>query len=177
MKKVKNTEAEKKEPMGLKKKILIFSAIGVVAVVFAVLMIIESIAGKIKVTNNTDLKLEYLKAYFVDAEGMMDTAYEYMYTNVEPNSTQEQTTKEIDLLGVEANFEIRFKFEGYEYTYLSDAGIFNEKFDGNIKITFDQVEEGTILMKVKAKNGLLPSRLITCDEEYEIYYETGEISD
>lgn len=175
MKKIKKAEAVKKEPMTLKNKILLFSAIGVVAVVMVVLMIIESISGRIKVTNHSDLKLEELKAYFVDAEGMLDTPYEY--TNVEPDSSQKQETKEINLLGREANLEIRFKFEGYEHKYLVDAGIFNEKFDGNVNISFDQVEDGTILMKVKATNGLLSSRMITCDEEYEVYYKEGELSE
>ena len=162
--------------MELKNKILLFGAIGVVAIVIAVLMIIENISGKITLANHTDLKLEKLTAYFVDAEDMVsDTPYEY--TNVEPGSTLKQDTKEIDLLGVEANLEIRFKFEGYEHKYLVDAGIFNEEFDGNVDITFDKVEDGTVLMKVKATNGFLSSRLIECDEEYEIYYKEGETNE
>ncbi len=174
MRKVKRKETTHKEPMNSNKRIFLIAAIGVIAVVVTILMIIENQSGKIRVTNNTDLKLEDLKAYFVNAEGRMEEIT-YEYTNVEPGRKQSKGLNEINLLGREANLEIRFKFEGYEHKYVVDAGLFNDKFDGKINISFGKAEEGLISMKVKASNGFLSSRLITCDEEYKIDYQKGEL--
>ncbi len=174
MRKVKRKKTTLKEPMNSNKRILLIAVIGVIAVAVAILMMIENQSGKIRVTNNTDLKLKDLKAYFVYAEGRVDeTTYEY--TNVEPGTKQVKDLSAINLLGREANLEIRFDFEGYEGKYLVDAGLFNDKFDGKINITFDKAEEGLVSMKVKASNGFITSKLITCDEEHKIDYQNGEL--
>lgn len=174
MRKVRKKEIAQKEPMNSNKRIMLIAAIGVIAVVFSILMILENQSGRIRVTNNSDLKLEDLKAYFVGSEGMIE-ASPYEYTNVEPGTKQVKDLNAINLLGMEANLEIRFKFEGYEHKYVVDAGLFNDKFDGKIDITFGKAEDGLVSMKVKASNGFLSSRLITCDEEYKLDYQKGEL--
>lgn len=176
MRKIKKKEINQKQPMSIKKRIILFATVGVIAVMAAILMIIENESGKIKIINNSDLKLEYLNAYFVDSEGMIDETI-YEYAGVESNSKQSLDLLPVNLLGMEANLEIRFKFDGYEHKYLQDAGLFNDKFDGKITIRFDNEENGTIRMKVKASNGFLTSRLITCDEEYRINFQTGEMDE
>ncbi len=178
MKKIRNRnkETEQKEVLGNEKKIILFAVIGVLAFILAVLMIIENQSGYIRVTNRTDIAVEELKAYFVYAEGRLEEEV-YEYYDIQPGKQQTRELRAIDLLGLEANLEIRFIFEGYEHKYVVDAGLFNDYFDGKVAITFDQTEDGLISMKIKASSGFLSSQLITCDEEHIIDYQTGDISD
>ncbi len=175
MKKIKAPNNHKTEAMDLKKKIILFSAIGVVALAMLIIIVIENQAGRVRIVNNTDLKLEYVRAYFVDAEGMVGSPYEY--ENIEADTKETKPLEIINLLGAQANFEIRFKFENYDELFV-DAGYFNEKFKGKINITFDETDEdGRVTMRVKASNGVLPSNMTICDEEYNVYYKEGTIPD
>ncbi len=178
MKRIKNTNKPKalKEPMTLKTKATLFGAAGLVVLIVIVLMIVESMSGNISVKNNTDdMKLEYVKAYFIDAEGPIEEQT-FQFDNMEAGRKEKQALEAINLLGREANIEIRFKFENYDELFV-DAGYFNDNFKGNIKIDFEEVEEGLVRMKVKGNNGFLPSTLIDCDEVHDVYYEEGFIAE
>lgn len=178
MKKIKNTNISKtiKEPMTLRTKALWIGTAGLVVLIAIVLMIVESMRGSIRVYNATDdLKLEYVKAYFIDAEGPIEEQT-FQFDNIESNQKEKQTLEEINLLGLEANLEIRFKFENYDELFV-DAGYFNDNFKGDIKIGFEQVEDGLVRLKVKANNGFLPSTLIDCNEIHEVYYKDGFIAE
>lgn len=176
MRKIKKKETQQKEPMSLRKKIMLFAGIGVLALIIAILIIIENQNGKITLINNTNLELEYLRAYFVNAEDVVgETTYEF--ERVLPDAKLTLDLNEINLLGQEANLELRFKFAGYDYTYLEDAGYFNDHFKGKATITLNETKDGKVSMKVKASNGFLSSRLILCDEEYIIDYKNGDVDE
>lgn len=178
MRKIKKPKSmmkqEEKKPMDMKSKAILFSVIGVAVLIMIVLIMIESLNGKIVISNNTNLKLEYVKAYFVDVEGPVNDGFST--ENLEAGKEFENALNKIDLLGTNSNLEVRFKFENQE-EMLVDAGFFNDAFDGKITIDFSQKEEDYAKLRVKASNGLLPSQLIQCDEEYIINLKEGYLED
>ncbi|HHV13907.1 MAG TPA: hypothetical protein GXX75_26930 [Clostridiales bacterium] len=139
----------------------------IILVLSAVFMFIESGYDKYQITNNTDLKLEYVKSYYVYEEGPLTE--EVAAENIEPGSSYSEKAKEINLTGTEANLEIRFKFENLD-EMLTDSGIFNGKFSGNIRVKFDKTKDPDIIkMTVKAHNGIFGNtNEINCDETYNI---------
>lgn len=180
MRKIKNAKSTKtiKEPMSFKTKAIILGASGVLLLLMIVLIIVESEMKNVRVKNDTDnLRLEYVEAYFTDYEGPVvddDNLYNsYEFANLEPGEKTSTKVKSINLLGREANLRIKFKFENHDESFV-DAGYFNDNFSGNIKIEFDQEEEESIILKVKAKDGLFSSTLTDCDEIFKFDYVTGE---
>ncbi len=174
MKETKETIVEKKKLFDTKGKVITAIAAAVIVLVLvAVLMYIETGYGKVTVKNKSDLKLEYVNTQFVYTEGELLKGIEAKDINAHKTFTANMDP--IDLLGYEANYEIRFKFENHE-ELLVDAGIFNDNFDGNIKIEFKKTDDPNLLkMKVKASNGILPSKLIDCNETYTINLSEGKV--
>lgn len=166
MKKIKKVKKQQqKKPLSLRTKIILSAIIGILAVAIVILISIENSKGKMVINNNTELQLEYIKAYFVDGEGPINDAI--TINELEPGKKIENAMERINLYAKGANLEVRFKFAGND-ELLVDAGIFNDVFDGRITINFTQEKEDDILLAIKASNGLLPSTLIQCDEIYEI---------
>lgn len=143
-------------------------------IIVIILMLLESGEGKTIVKNDTDLKLEYVKAYFVNAEGAMDEGLSF--TSIDAGSSVSSITGNHYLFGQEANLEVRFKFEGYDELFV-DAGIFNDDFSENIKIAFEQLNQDDIKLTVKAKSGIFTSDLINCDEQYTVKLSEGYVAD
>lgn len=158
-----------------KNKILI-GGIAIVAllIISTILIVIESSGGKITIKNNSNLKLEYVKAYYVYEEGIVEDGDVIYVENLEPNNIANDQINEINLTGLQANLEVRFKFEGHDELFV-DAGYFNSKFTGNININYNQIDDETIAFKVKASNSLLPSEAIDCNEEYIINLLEGYV--
>ncbi len=148
----------------------------IILVLSAVFMFIESGYDKYQITNNTDLKLEYVKSYYVYSEGPLTE--ELVTENIEPGNSYSEAAKEINLTGAEANLEIRFKLENSD-EMLADSGIFNGKFSGNIRIKFDKTKDPNIIkMTVKASNGIFGNtKDIICDETYSIDLSQNMILD
>ena len=150
-------------------------AVAIVLVIIAVFMFIESGDGKLLIKNNTDLKLEFVKVTFVDAEGPINEGVKF--ENIESNDSINIITGQNALLGREANLEVRFKYENYDEIF-TDAGIFNENFDGDIKINFNRTDKTDVVgLKVKAKNSLLSTKSINCDEEYTVDLSEGYVAE
>lgn len=175
MKKIKNkTQAQSQESNIGKNKLMIW---GISGAVFLLLMVIILIAegnkGKLTIRNNTQLKLEYVKTYFVYSEGPV-TEDNMTYEEILEGKYINDVVQEINLSGLEANLEVRFKFENYDEMFV-DAGYFNDNFYGDIKIVFDQIDDDNIELKVKASNGILPSRTTKCDDEFNIYLSEGYV--
>lgn len=145
-----------------------------VVILLSVIMFIESAEGKIIIKNNTDYKLEYVEMYFVDAEGPVHNSL--VVENIEADESSTVALGSVDLLGREANFEVKFKYEGYDEIF-TDAGYFNDTFEGTIDINFTQENAEKVRMNIKASNGLIPSQLIQCNEVYDVYLKEGFIAD
>lgn len=159
-KKVENVSVSQKRP------IIIISIAAVALLIMVILMVIESSEGKLKITNNTDANIEYVQAYFVGAEGRISDGFNF--ENMEAGKTNVVPSGEYELFGEEANLEVRFKFEGSNEVFV-DAGYFNDNFSGNININFSNSDENNIVnLHVKAKNGVLKSNRVFCDDEFKI---------
>ncbi|HHU72860.1 MAG TPA: hypothetical protein GXZ21_12645 [Clostridiales bacterium] len=159
-KKVENVSVSQKRP------IIIISIAAVALLIMVILMVIESSEGKLKITNNTDANIEYVQAYFVGAEGRISDGFNF--ENMEAGKTNVVPSGEYELFGEEANLEVRFKFEGSNEVFV-DAGYFNDNFSGNININFSNSDEDNIVnLHVKAKNGVLKSNRVFCDDEFKI---------
>ena len=137
-------------------------------------MFMEIGESKIVVKNDTDLKLEYVSAYYVYAEGPINDGVKF--ENIEAKKTASIPLDEINLLYTESNLELLIKFENYD-EILVDSGYFNDVFKGKINVDFEQINDKEVKLKVKANNGFLSSKLIQCDEEYTIDLSTGLVSE
>lgn len=176
MRKIKSkNKQEQKTPMSKNTRILLIALGGVILLGIIILMIVEASMGKITVKNKSNNKLEYVKAYFVDAEGMVGEETMY-FENINKGEKIADELNKINLSYLEANLEVRFKFEGQDELFV-DAGYFNDIFDGNVTISFKDIDEESVLLKVKASSGLVPSPQISCNEEHIINLKEGIVEE
>lgn len=162
-----------KTPMNKNTKILIYTLAGIVFLVTIILIAFENVPNRFVVRNNTEKNLEYIKAYFVDEEGPFTETIQF--ESLKKGDTAEIDLGKIDFSYLEANLELRFKFEGYDELFV-DTGYFNEVFDGKITVTFTDKDD-KVLLHVKAMNGILPNPNINCDDEYVVNLEEGYVED
>ncbi|NLL01247.1 MAG: hypothetical protein GX271_11395 [Clostridiales bacterium] len=176
MKKIKTTnKQQEKAPMKDSTKILLYSLAGLILLAIIVLISIENRSANITVRNKSDYKLEYIKAYFVDTEGRISED-DIVFENLESGDKAKLPLDKIDLLYREANLELRFKFEDKDEMFV-DSGYFNDVFEGQISIDFDDIDDDRVNLKVKASTGLLPSPYIDCNEEHILNLATGEVEE
>ncbi len=158
-----------------KKKVTILSIVAVVVLlIIGVFIYIENTDSKIVIKNKTDLKLEYVKAYYVGPEEAYNEGINV--TDIQAGKTLTLPQDPINLFNAEANLEVRFKFEGYDELFV-DAGIFNDDFNGKVSIDFVPTEDGKITLKVKARPSILGSNKILCNERYTVNLSEGMIED
>lgn len=174
MKKIQTKKTEQKAPMSKSTKFTLYALAGVALLLVIILILVESTAGSIVVRNKSDIKVEYVKAYFVDMEGPFTDTKEF--ENLGQGDKAELKLDKIDMSYKEANLEVVFKLEGYE-EMLVDAGYFNDIFKGKITIDFSNADNDKILLKVKAFSGFLPSPQIDCDEEHIVNLEEGYVEE
>ena len=134
------------------------------------MIMVESASASITIRNKSSKKLEYVKAYFVNAEGQFTDAF--LTENIENKEVSKINFEQIDLTGHEANLEIRFKFEDYDEIFV-DAGYFNDSFKGKISIDFSDTLDDLVMLNVKASTGVMSSPNIQCDDEFTINLEEG----
>ena len=176
MKKIRqNKKRQQRAHMKSSTKILLYSITGILLLAIIALVTIESMADGIRVTNKSNEKLEYVKAFFVDMEGRV-TEDELLFENIESGDKFELPIEKIDLLYRQANLEVRFKFENQDEMFV-DAGYFNDIFDGYITISFSNMDDDNILLKIRAKTGIISSPYIMCDEEHNINMVTGTVEE
>lgn len=174
MKRIHKPKVQKERFFDSKENIIkVCAAAAVVVLLVVVLMIVESGYGKIVIKNKTNLKLEYVKTSYVGPESV--TAEGIETSVIEVNKTFSQKLEPVNLSYTSSNLEIHFKFENQEELF-TDVGFFNDKFDGNVTISFENTDDPNLItMKVKAKNGIFKTRSIDCDEEYTIDLSEGGI--
>lgn len=158
------------------KKIGAGVAAALIIILIAVLMFIETVnQGNLYVKNDTEMKLEYVKTKYISGE--YDLTQYITTKSISANKDLSMKTEPVDFTQYKANYNIVFKFEGHEELTI-DAGDFSNKFSGDMKIVFDKTDDDKILkMTVKAKTGLLASKLIQCDEEYTVDLARGVVYD
>ncbi|MBP1755133.1 MAG: hypothetical protein H6Q59_1531 [Firmicutes bacterium] len=158
-----------------KKKITIAAiAVAALLLIIAVLIYMENNDSKIVINNKTDLKLEYVKAYYVGPEDQYNEGINV--TDLEAGKSVSLPQDPINLFMAEANLEIRFKFEGYDELFV-DSGYFNDDFDGKVTIKFVPTKDGKIKLTVKAKGGVINTKGIICDDYFYVNLAEGYIED
>lgn len=176
MKKIRRVKTKKNDKNFFDTRTIVVGIIAILVVMLtAVLMVLESTDGKIVIKNNTELKLDYVKTYFVDAEGPMNDGMKI--ENLEPGNSTSSPITNINLAGTESNFEVRFKFENYDEIFV-DAGYFNEDFKGNLAVSFEKTEDSNVIkVHVKASTGLLKSNLSYCNETSIVHLSEGFVEE
>lgn len=172
MKKVKAQKTQQKAPMSHNTKILLYALAGIVVLAVIAMILVEGSASQILISNKSELKLESVETDFRDAESIISEKYEF--ENIENGETVKEDLEKMDFSYSEATIRVGFKFDGYEEMFV-DTGYFNDQFNGKIKIDFSEMEDGNILLKVKASGGIIPSPNIICDEEHIIYLKEGYV--
>jgi len=175
MSKKKSKSKHTKTEMKKSTKAVLYLAAVVAILATIILIIAENTEKRIMVRNSSDIKLEYVKAYFVDSEGPVSDD-EMVFENLSKGEKSKLLLDKIDLAYRQANLEIRFKFEGYDELFV-DAGYFNDIFKGSISVDFENLNEGKVLLKVKANIGVLPSPNISCDEEHVVNLAEGYVEE
>jgi len=159
-----------------KAKIATASIIAAAIILIIVILIIrEGSYGKLIIDNNSGIDLEYVKTSFVNEDSLVDSG---MQTGkIAAGEKLTSAMEPIDLEGTESNLEVAFKLAGYDEMF-TDVGFFNQRFYGNIKISFSKTDDPDIIkIKIKASNGLFQSSSVNCNVEYEIDLEEGIILD
>lgn len=164
------------EIFNTKAKIIITCIIAAVVILAAIFLIVqEGSYGKLTVKNNTGLDLEFLKTSFVGDEGTVDKGLQTGRIAAGEKLTVALEPAELEF--TESNLEIAFKLAGLDEMF-TDVGYFNQRFTGNINISFNKTKDPDIItIKIKAANGLFQSSTVNCDEEFEIDLKMGIILD
>lgn len=176
MKKIRRVKTKNKDQNFFNTRTIVVGIIAILAIILTiVLIVLESTDEKIVIKNNTELKLEYVRSYFVDAEGPMNDGMKI--ENLEPGKSTSNPNININLAGTESNFEVRFKFENYDEIFV-DAGYFNEYFSGKLAVSFEKTEDSNVIkLHVKASSGLLKSRLTDCNETSIVHLSEGFVEE
>jgi hypothetical protein len=173
----KNKQEETKVVSGFfdtKEKII--AAVAVLAVVLIIVfavMLVESGYGNLIVKNKTNLKLEYVKTYFINEEGMVGG--ELQAENVAAKKTSTINMPEANLTNTNSNLEVKFKFENNQELF-TDVGTFNSRFNGDLKITFEKTDDPNKLkLIIKASKGVFQTKTVDCNEEFTVDLKQGQI--
>lgn len=180
MAKNKNNKTESKSLINSlfdsKAKIITASIIAAAIILVIIFLIIrESSYGKLIIANNTDIDIEYVKTSFVNEEGIVDNGLQT--GKIAAGNKLKSALEPVDLEYTESNLEVAFKLAGQDEMF-TDVGYFNQRFYGNVKISFNKTDDPDIItIKIKAANGLFQSSSVNCNEEYDIDLKEGIILD
>ena len=172
--KPKNNKPQNIEGILTKRVKIAAVIVAVFLIIAGIIFYIELSDNKIVIKNNTDIKLDYVKAYYIGPDIQYNDGIHE--TDIAAGKSISIDQEPIYLLGAEANLEIRFKFENHEELFV-DAGIFNDNFEGKVSISFTSADDGKIKLNVKAKSGVVNSSGINCDDTFTINLSENLIED
>ncbi|MDE7299601.1 MAG: hypothetical protein K2N94_12380 [Lachnospiraceae bacterium] len=167
------TEKKGRETKKIPLKPIIAAA--AVLVLIILIMAIEAVnTEKLIIKNDTSEDIEWIQLYFENTE---EDSYDILTreAGVSVASGEKYSGKFKAQPGINpygSFLMIQVKFAGRE-TAETYAGYFTRTFTGKIKIEFsDAKENGIILMKIKAGDGIFQSTKFTdCDEVQELFGE------
>ena len=168
----KNTAGQNKG--GMKTAVIVTAAVLAVIIIFAIVE--SSLAGTIKVINDTGYDIESLNIYFdnsiMTVVGEQQLLEEYVSddivsSSVKAGDTLKSSFDTIPLSGTYSGMIVEYKFaDGEETEY--NTGYFINNFKGRIVVKFYE-ENDNIYMSVKASTGIFGSTADTeCDAVYNI---------
>ncbi len=151
----------------------IAAAAAVLSVIILVMAIEAVNTEKIVIKNNTSTEIEWIQLYFENTE---EDSYDILPREANISvpaggkySGKFEAQPGLNLYG--SFLMIRVKFAGRDVAE-NYAGYFKRTFTGKIRIEFSDGENGIVLMKIKAGDGLFQSTKFTdCDETLEFFGE------
>lgn len=166
----KKQENVAEKSMSSKKITLIAGIAGVVLLLFVVLMFVESLnKSQISIDNTTSRNITSMKVHFLSYEGDKQTD-NIVDMELAAGETYKASLPDLsELKDTASGLILKVTFEDEEEVTI-DSGFFNTKFDGKIKVVFEEDDLGEVTMKVKASTGLFGSTSQTlCNDTYEMH--------
>jgi len=155
-----------------KKEIILGTSALVILLTF-IWMIVESLGGgKFIFTNDSNYKIEYMEAVFVNDDWQVSDTIKF--ENIDSGKIDKKMFENFNLNNMEASLQLTIKFEGHS-PFVLVAGYFNDLFTGNIKVNLNENTKDEVDIKIKANNGIIPTRTIDCNEIYTIFVTGGYI--
>lgn len=155
-----------------KKEIILGTAALVILLTFIWIIVESLVGGSFIFTNDSSYKIEYMEAVFVNDDWQVSDTIKF--ENLDSGKIDKKMFENFNLNNMEASLQLTIKFEGHSPFVLA-AGYFNDLFTGNIKVNLDENTKDEVDIKIKANNGIIPTRTIDCNEVYTIFVTGGYI--
>lgn len=177
MKKVTETKPANQKPAE-KLKLPMKPILAALAVLFIVIVLLIAEAvnmNRYSVKNNTGTDIESVVVYFENEnEEYSFTGDELFVLSVPAGGKKTGSYEKQDSMYLAGSaMMIRVKFAGRDTAYLY-SGYFTHAFNGKINLVFedDKNNEGNIIVKIKAGEGLFMSTKNTnCDENWDLFLD------
>ena len=152
--------------------------VGIASILFLVFVFIVAEAlfdGKITVENQSEYDIEKILLYFESED--------YIQTNkqtlpfIAKNQEYQTNLSQFDLSSLNdiASLTLAITFAGYDTVYLQ-SGLFYGDFDGNIDCKLSMDEDGDVILKLKASEGIFESTAGTdCNDTFYINLTEGYV--
>lgn len=169
MKPQKKQIGKAEQTMDTKKITLIASIVGAILLLSVILMIAEGLSkSKITIKNASSRNITAMQVYFLGYEGEFQTD-NIVDISLDSGNTYKASLPDLsELKNTQSGLILKVTFENEDEVTI-DSGFFNTKFDGKIKVVFED-DDLDVSMKVKATTGLFGStRQNLCDDTYEMH--------
>lgn len=179
--KAKNFEYQSKkaeEPVSKNDKIIfiVLALICAFIVFFIALVCVEkSMENKIIIKNKSSHNISKLSFWYEDEEGGAIDIMEFSDVNSKDKVTESTESLELSKLTGEAWLSVQIEFDNGEES-LIQTGQFLYDFEGRIIFELEDAEDGDLLARLKATEGLFQSSTRTgCDDVYYIDPADGNV--
>lgn len=152
--------------------------VGVASILFLVFVCIVAealFAGKVSVKNNSDYDIEQILLYF-ESEDFEQTNQQTLPL-IAKGQEYQTDLEQFDLASLNnvASLTLAITFAGQDTFYLQ-SGLFYDNFDGNIDCKLSMDEDGDVILKLKASEGILGSTAGTdCNDTFFINLTEGYV--
>ena len=145
--------------------------VGVTSALFLILVFIVAealFAGKVTVKNQSDYDIEEFALYF-ECEDFTQTNKQTLPLIAKGEEYQTELAKyDFSSLKDVASLTLAITFAGQDTVYLQ-SGFFYGDFDGNINCKLSMDQDGDVVLKLKASEGIFGSTAQTgCDDTFYI---------
>lgn len=152
--------------------------VGVASILFLVFVFIVAEAlfdGKVSVKNNSDYDIEQILLYF-ESEDFEQTNKQTLPLIAKGQEYQTDLAQfDLASLNNVTSLTLAITFAGQDTFYLQ-SGLFYDNFDGNIDCKLSMDEDGDVILKLKASEGIFGSTAGTdCNDTFFINLTEGYV--
>ena len=152
--------------------------VGIASILFLIFVFIVAEAlfdGKITVKNQSEYDIEKILLYF-ESEDYIQTNKQTLPFIAKNQEYQTDLTQfNLGDLNDIASLTLAITFTGYDTVYLQ-SGLFYGDFDGNIDCKLSMDEDGDVILKLKASEGIFESTAGTdCNDTFYINLTEGYV--